>query len=80
MSNGIAVGMTDYLTRDYWYNGTCCSGYSFRGNVTEHCLKAFKFGTAGFPAAFGWDEETFKLYSKSQKLAVPEQLVWWNDE
>lgn len=81
MTNGLAVSRKDILGRDYWHNGTCCSGYSFRdGSTTEHCLKAFKFGVAGSAAMKGWDNKTFLEYSPTQVLVVPEQLVWWEDE
>ena len=81
MTNGLVVSNYDILGRDYWYNGTCCSGYSFRdGSTTEHCLKAFKFGIEDNPAMRGWDTDTFLEYSPTQTLVVPEQLVWWKNE
>lgn len=81
MTNGLVVSKYDILGRDYWHNGTCCSGWSFPdGSATEHCLKAFKFGVAGSAAMEGWDNRTFLEYSPTQVLAVPEQLVWWEDE
>lgn len=80
MTNGIAVSLSDAYGRDYWHNGTACSGYSFKGEPTGHCLRAFKFGVGKLPAAFGWDSKTFDDFSPYYKLAVPERLVWWQDE
>lgn len=81
MTNGLAVHLRDAYGRDYWHNGTACSGYSFRGgSTTEHCLRTFKFGAVGCPAGYYWDSRSFDEYSKFHKLAVPEQLVWWEDE
>lgn len=81
MTNGLAVHLRNAYGRDYWHNGTACSGYSFReGSTTEHCLRAFKFGMAGCPAGQGWDSRVFDEYSTFYKLAVPEQLVRWEDE
>ena len=78
MTNGIAVGRKDSVARDYWYNGTACSGYSFIGNTTEVCLRNFL--NKGNPGFSHWDEEIFKKYSKGFTLAVPEQLIWWGEE
>ena len=81
MINGLVVSKNDALYRDYWHNGNCCSGYSFRnGSTTEHCLKAFKFGVDGRHPMSDWDSKTFLEYSPTQVLVVPEQLVWWEDD
>lgn len=74
MTNGIAVGLEDH-TRDIWFNGTCSSGYVFDGDVLSHVFKAFYED-----GAESWSEDMFKDYAQEQKLAIPEQLVWWQDE
>ncbi len=78
MSNGIAVGKTDPLARDYWFKGTASSGYSFKGEVTRTLLNNFL--NKGKPGYSYWGETLFKQYSKGYTLAIPEQLVWWQDE
>jgi hypothetical protein len=74
MTNGLAVGLEDHR-RDIWNNGTCSSGYEFYGDVLSYVFKEF-FEDNGVI----WSEQMFKEYAHEQKLAVPEQLVWWGEE
>jgi hypothetical protein len=78
MTNGIAIGLNDIVARDYWYNGTSCSGYSFKGKVTETCLKNFL--NRGYSGFSNWNTDMFEEYSPYYTLAVPEQLVWWGED
>lgn len=78
MSNGIAISKNDILARDYWHKGTASSGYSFKGKVLQTLLTNFlKQGELGY---HNWGKDLFKEYSSGYTLAVPEQLVWWDDE
>ena len=78
MSNGIAISKNDILARDYWHKGTASSGYSFEGKVLHTLLTNFlNQGKPGYP---DWRKDKFKKYSSEYTLAVPEQLVWWQDE
>ena len=81
MTNGIAVSLGNPVGRDYWINNTCCSGYSGykdgMGSVLRHCLESF------ISEGKEWidcDKECWEEWSPMYTLAVPEQLVWWEDE
>lgn len=79
MTNGIAISRNDPLARDYWLHGTCCSGYSFtRGSVVRRLLEVFIENGKTWDSIGGG--ELWKEYSSGYTLAVPEQLVWWEDE
>lgn len=73
MSNGIAIHKNDPYGRDYWYNKTCSSGYSFtHDSVLKTVLKNFlEHNSWEFGGREIWDE-----YSPHYILAVPEKLVW----
>lgn len=80
MTNGIAVSRTNPVGIDYWKNKTCCSGYSGfpekMGSVLRHCLENFILeGRDWENGEDNWDD-----WSPKYILAVPEQLVWWEDE
>lgn len=70
-NNGLAVSKVDPLGRDYWHNGTSCSGYSFDGYVIGRVLNRF------IDYRHEWTKGRYLDYSPNQVLAVPEQLVWW---
>lgn len=76
MSNGLAVHRKDPYGRDYWYNSTCSSGYSFtHDSVLKTLFKIFlehKRWEHG-----GREREIWEDYSPQYTLAVPEKLVWW---
>ena len=67
MTNGIAVKYKDG-SFDLWLNRTCTSGYL---PLDGALLRIFRYGTD----PIYWEE-----YSPQFKIAVPEQLVWWEDE
>lgn len=74
MSNGIAIcayAPTKW-SFDYWKDKTCTSGYQHGTNSFGLLFRDyFKRGLR----ESAWDE-----WSPKYKLAVPEQLVWWDDE
>ena len=76
MTNGIAVNKKE-IGIDYWYNGTSGSGWTGRhGFCLENCLKRFVGPTGPRDWSTSWMDE----YGPHYTLAVPEKLVWWEDE
>ncbi len=77
MTNGIAVGKTDPIARDYWHNETCSSGYS--STLTPPTLLVLKnFIAEG--KSWNKDRDLWDEYSPLYVLAVLEQLVWWGED
>lgn len=78
MTNGITVraGIKSFEI-DYWENGRCTSGYSHGSRSLELVFKTI-LNDRSFKA--DWGLEMFRKYAHRQTLAVPEQLVWWEDE
>ncbi len=66
MTNGIAVNRLDG-SFDLWLNKTCTSGYLPRGMAL---INIFRY--PGTP-------ELWADYSPLFNLAVPEQVVWWDE-
>lgn len=76
MSNGLAIHKKDPYGRDYWYNNTCSSGFSFtKGSVLETLFKRFLEHKRW--EHDGRERKIWEQYSPHYILVVPEKLVWW---
>ena len=76
MTNGIAVNKTQ-KGFDYWHNGTAGSGWVNKWDRDlVVCLERF----VGPTRLVDFTEDLMKEWGHGYKLAVPEQLVWWEDE
>lgn len=78
MTNGITVQPDgeDLFYFDYWLNETCSSGFSRSEDRPALC---WLFTQLKDNRTF-WEARLYTKYKHDQTLAVPEQLVWWEDE
>ena len=79
MTNGITIGVYNNkgFSFDYWLDKKCTSGYSHGSDSLRLVFKNV-LNDPNFHSARG--AEMYSKYAKDQRLAVPEQLVWWEDE
>lgn len=79
MTNGIAIGVFNnkVLSFDYWLDKKCTSGYSHGSDSLRLVFKSV-LNDPDFHSGRG--AEMYSKYVKDQRLAVPEQLVWWGKD
>lgn len=78
MTNGITIQPNDEgaFYFDYWLNETCSSGFKY--NKDSPAL-SWLFIQLKNNKTF-WETRLYNKYKNDQTLAVPEQLVWWEDD
>lgn len=76
MTNGIVIGVyiAKTLNFDYWLDKKCTSGYA-HGSDSLKLVFNIVLNDPNFHSGRG--AEMYSRYAKDQRLAVPEQLVWW---